>query len=614
MPRQDSARSRTKAFRLGWLQIGLVAVLAATFFLYTPAISYQFVYDDNSQIANNPHLQSWSFLPVYFMHGVWSQNVDTQTNLYRPLFLVWLRLNTVFFGQEPWAWHLTTLLMHVLVTWLVYRLSRKLLQHRSAALLAAALFGFHPIHIEGVAWISGVAEPLGATFLLLAFLCYLKQRNDADKRLLWSALSLLLFGAGVLVKETEAVLPLLIALYEVTLGRPLRSDPLERTSLERPPSESVPLESIPGRAAPNWRSVNHWSGRLLPYFGVLVVYLVLRSNAIHLSLRPGETSSKTALLSLPWLVWLYIKMLLWPTNLSPLYDFPYVHDAASPRFLVPLLALVVVAGLLWWRRKRISALVMFLVGWFLITLAPALAQFRLANGQESYHDRYLYLPSFALVVLVAAAFQYLYSKQTRATQYLAWGVAVLLLGASIAGTWRQLPYWNDNYALYQRATVIAPQNERAAGNFAGELIDHRELQRAIQISQRMMVLYPHSELPLRPAAMAALQMQDFALAENYYTRLVEMEPEESGLLFLLGISRIRLSDYEGALAPLRKATALSPGHPFHHYTLGLALAKLGRWQEARDQYAAELAVNDQDPATRRALAEAESHSSLPSNP
>src|SRR6266700_1008504 len=68
MPRQDSARSGPIAFRLGWLQIGLVAVLAATFFLYTPAISYQFVYDDNSQIANNPHLQSWSFLPVYFMH------------------------------------------------------------------------------------------------------------------------------------------------------------------------------------------------------------------------------------------------------------------------------------------------------------------------------------------------------------------------------------------------------------------------------------------------------------------------------------------------------------------------------------------------------------------
>jgi Flp pilus assembly protein TadD len=419
----------------------------------------------------------------------------------------------------------------------------------------------------------------------------LKQRNNAARRPLWLALSLLLFGAGILVKETEAVLPLLIALYEITLGR----------------SSGIAPGSDPGESAPNWRSSGHWSRRLLPYFGVLIAYLVLRSSAMHLALHPGETSTKTALLSLPWLVCVYIRMLLWPTHLSPLYDFPYVYQAASPRFIVAVLAFVIVAGLLLWTRNRISALVMFLAGWFLITLAPALAQFRLANAQESYHDRYLYLPSFALAVLVAAACRYLCTKHDRAPGYFAWGAAVLLMGASIVGTWRQLPYWKDNYALFQHATEIAPQNERAAGNFAAELIDHRELQRAVQVSQRMMILYPRSEVPLRPAAMAALQMQDFALAESYYTRLVEMEPEESGLLFLLGISRIRLGDDEGALAPLRKAATLSPHRPFRHYTLGIALAKLGRWQEARDQFIAELAVNDQDHTTRQALADAESH-------
>jgi len=153
--------------------------LVLTFFLYLPTLSYQFVFDDQLQILGNSHLLSWRYLPDYFTKDVWSHFPHSGDPYYRPIFLVWARLNMAVFGSESSGWHLTTLLMHLLVTGLVYLVALELLNHRWAAIVAAALFAIHPVQVESVAWVSGVTEPLGAAFLLLAFLCYLKQRAHA---------------------------------------------------------------------------------------------------------------------------------------------------------------------------------------------------------------------------------------------------------------------------------------------------------------------------------------------------------------------------------------------------------------------------------------------------
>ena len=86
-------------------------------------------------------------------------------NYYRPLFLLWLRINDAVFGNQAWGWHLTTILAHVLATLLVYLLAWRLGIGRDVALLAALIFGLHPAHIEAVAWISGVTEPLLGIYL-----------------------------------------------------------------------------------------------------------------------------------------------------------------------------------------------------------------------------------------------------------------------------------------------------------------------------------------------------------------------------------------------------------------------------------------------------------------
>ena len=134
-------------------------LLLVTFLVYIPTLRFQFVYDDMHQVVGNSHIQSWTYLPDYFTKHVWSQSESYNVRYYRPLFLVWLRLNHALFGLEPAYWHLATVAAHALATLLVYVLVRSLLCEWTTALLAALFFGLHPVHVEVAAWFRPRPRP-----------------------------------------------------------------------------------------------------------------------------------------------------------------------------------------------------------------------------------------------------------------------------------------------------------------------------------------------------------------------------------------------------------------------------------------------------------------------
>src|SRR5690349_17865714 len=162
-PLNTSSRSAPEGVTGQWSPAWWVIamVFALTFAAYAPTLRYQFVHDDRGQIVENPAVHSWAAVPTYFTAQVWAGVMPEEVgNYYRPLFLMWLRINNVIFGNHAWGWHLTTVLAHILATLLVYLLACRLGVGREVSLAAALLFGLHPAHIEAVAWISGVTEPL----------------------------------------------------------------------------------------------------------------------------------------------------------------------------------------------------------------------------------------------------------------------------------------------------------------------------------------------------------------------------------------------------------------------------------------------------------------------
>ena len=155
------------------LSVGIVAVaLAATVVaVYSPTLNFKFILDDHRYVGD-PRVQSPGHVWEYFTTYVWAQFTGGPTSFYRPLFVLWMRLNFILSGESPWGWHLLSVVKHVSVAVLLGLLVWKLLRDRVAALLAAALFVLHPAQTESVAWIS-VPDSLMSIAILGSVLLYL---------------------------------------------------------------------------------------------------------------------------------------------------------------------------------------------------------------------------------------------------------------------------------------------------------------------------------------------------------------------------------------------------------------------------------------------------------
>src|ERR1700730_9437191 len=164
------------------LTVGIVAValVAGVFAIYSPALNFQFVLDDH-RFVGDPRLQSPGHVWALFTSYVWAQVPSGPLSFYRPLFVLWMRLNFILSGMSSWGWHLLSVVKHVSVAVLLGLLVWKLLRDRVAALIAGTLFALHPAHTESVAWVT-VPDPLMSAAVLATLLLYLKYAERADSQ------------------------------------------------------------------------------------------------------------------------------------------------------------------------------------------------------------------------------------------------------------------------------------------------------------------------------------------------------------------------------------------------------------------------------------------------
>ncbi len=171
--RIESGRVKRRTPWAGRETLFAVGILIATFLAYLDTLALGFVFDDHVLIVTNDSIRSWRYFPTYFTSHIWSfRYPHLLANYYRPLFLTWLRLNDALFGLHAWGWHLTSVLAHVAVTWLVYRLALRLTRDAWMAGVAALIFGLHPVHAEAVADITSIQEPISTFFILAAILAF----------------------------------------------------------------------------------------------------------------------------------------------------------------------------------------------------------------------------------------------------------------------------------------------------------------------------------------------------------------------------------------------------------------------------------------------------------
>ncbi len=569
--------------RAGWIWGGLAVALS--FLAFVRTLHYQFVYDDHYSIVQNPAIRSWQFLPDYFTKHVWyGLYPGAQMNYYRPVFLLWLRLNHEFFGMEPWGWHLTTVLAHVVVTLLVYFLARRLANDDLTAGLSALVFAVHPIHIEVVDWVSGVTESLVAIFALASFLAYLRWRASR-RSYRWLALSLILFLLGVLEKETALVLPAVVGVYELIYGDGWPALRFDRALLSRLRNAVV---------------------ETLPFFALIAIYLPIRIHILH-GFAPVETRLTLATVFFTWpsLFLFWIQHLFWPSRLSSCYDLGFVFQPTLANFTWPALVVLAALFLAVWAALR-SRAAAFALAWMVIFALPVM-DIRIFREEIFAQDRYLYVPSvgFALIAGLALRQVFAAALRRRAAWVAVTAGVLLLAGAMSWASMKEGNYFADDWKFFDQFFSSARHYKLVAVLNAKILFQRGRADDAARLYHQVLTNDPNFWPALSDLAYIYYREGKYAEAVDYFIRSIRSDPRLPEEYLYLGLSQLRLGHLYEAEVALRRAVEMNPTGYGYHFALGVVMEQSGALQEAREQFRAELGLNPNMTAARAKLAEVE---------
>jgi tetratricopeptide (TPR) repeat protein len=563
-------RPTEQTLPIGWWLLSFAVLLALI--SYWPTLRYGFVFDDVQQIVENPAIKSWSNLPQYFTaHVDAAVFPGSKGSFYRPLFLLWLRLNHALFEVAPLGWHLTSLLMHLCAIWMFFLLARQWTGDAMVAGWASVLFAIHPIHIEAVAWISAVPEIHFALAGMGAIYCYVRFRRNGHRTFFY--LSLLLYSLALLAKETAIVIWPMILICERWLDR-----------------DSHPAPKLSG-----WFALAKLQ---LLFAGVTGAYVALRLHAL-LGLRGQVTHSlREGLSAAPSITWFYLRKLAVPSELSQIYFDPELSSFASPHFYIPLLAVcVVAAGIVVWASKSRPAA--FAASLLALSLVPPLLGISVFPPHDLAHNRYLYLPSAGACMLFAlglrAAVRQRKLQVGTKQQWLATAIVILVaIGLAFSVRSQERPY-RDNIALFTRAVELSPESAMAWGFLGEEYMTLGRYLEGISAFHRAQSLEPNALLNNYRLGAAYYLIQDMTSAEVFFQHAVDSYLDQDVVSYDYALYRLGLSQYaqgkmSKAEATLRQATEIQPKGYGYHLALGAALKYQDKLPEAKKQIELELSL------------------------
>lgn len=523
----------------------LAAVVLA---VYWPTLQYQFVLDDH-RFTGDPRIQQSDHAGEYFTSFVWAQFTGGPPSFYRPLFLLWMRLNFVLSGASPWGWHLLSIAKHLLVTALLGLLAYRLLRDRMAALLAAGLFAPHPAQTESVAWVT-VPDALVSFWILLSLLSYLRyldrvrahQPQDPNKRRKskgakpaasgdpWLFASIGAFFAALLAKETAIIFPAVIFFLALVRSHDAQ---MTQQSESRGSGRTVALTA---------------TLRTLPFLCAAGLYLLLRLNALSgtLSASTQNLPLKTVFLSWPRILWFYLKVMFWPARSYSFAD-PILEQHFSWRgFVLPALALAGVMGLVmaavaWIRKRAVQQLSAsqargvdnaLTIGLLLLILPLVLClNLNALNPGDFLHGRYTYIPLMGLSILVATTWRV--AGKLRVPLLCAAGIVVVVFAAL---TFSQERQWKDDLSVFTVAHKLAPHNLPVARNLANARVqaallslDDEGCAKAMPVFEQAASEFPEQWYAWGAMAECFVQMNDLPRAEAAMHRAADLSRDSRAI-------------------------------------------------------------------------------------
>jgi len=550
------------------LFLPLIGLVLFSLVLNWNNLNNNLVYDDHEAITNNEAAHGLdNTFRIFTTPSWWSSRVDYVRH-YRPLTTWTYALNYSIHGLNPWGYHLFNNILHGLVSGLVYLVLSAGGLALAPALMAAAFFLVHPVHVEAVAWVNCRADILAGGFLLLSLLFHIQAHDTAGRKrngLIIS--SLLAFVLSGLSKETGFMTPFVIMAWDIVIR-----------------DKGNPLET--------WQKLrsSRWKEYLL-LFTILAVFVWSRAQFVggaaeatvsKMASPLGDASFIGRLLTGSYVIAKYIWVLLFPLKLTVDYspnEITLVDSFLDPRGLLGLSVLVIYGTAILFTLHRERYISFSLLSAAIILAPGANILFPVGTIMA---ERLMYLPVLALCVPLAVGLWTLHLRLKRS-----WLTLILLVGILAfyaVRTYVRNEDWKNEETLFRSALTASPKSAMAHKNLASVLHEKGRYEEAIDLAQTAVQIvpeFPDAYLVLGNCYFMTHRYQD---AETAYRNAIALVPEHASAFLNLGATYHVTGHFSEALTMFNHAIEIDPRLDLAWFNRIHTLIALGYIEQAETAY------------------------------
>jgi tetratricopeptide (TPR) repeat protein len=344
---------------------------------YWNTLPNDFVAGDRQFILRNPTLDNHQAVVQAFTSDYWEKLGGESFIYYRPIVILSHFIDANLYGLNPAGHHFSNMILHTIVTLLVYQLFLGLFASTPwCALFGSTLFALHPIHTHSVSYIMGRTDMLAALFFLWGLLLLID--TDLQKEGYWKTSKIIgaccCYFLALLSKEIAITLPLIFTLYWFSCS--------SKQASWKDPGFFVPFLSLSA---------------------ILAVYLICKVMLVGIMPPGGALPDWYTIWQRGCLVFItcgfYVQKLFFPVRLC------YYSNIVVPGLWEDILRSLLFwtglgGGIVFLLSIRRNSRLGFALGWIGLTLLPVLNIIFLPHLAK---ENYLYLPSIGFCLLLSIA-------------------------------------------------------------------------------------------------------------------------------------------------------------------------------------------------------------------
>lgn len=450
----------------------------------------------------------------------------TDAGFWHPLTWLSLMADHEIWGLNPGGYHITNVLLHLTATLILFVALSRMTNTIWESFFVAALFAFHPLHVESVAWIAQRKDVLSGFFWMLSLLLYARyvQRPGIGRYVLMLAS----FAMGLMSKPMVVTLPMILLLLDVwPLGR------LYVKNWKLPVVEKIPMLIM----------------------GISVGLLTIPAQQQVGALKSFAEFSLVSRLSNAIAAYgFYLYKTILPFGLCVYYPHPGYRPiwilAAS---LVILTVITVIATIKYKRYPFVP------IGWlwYLVGLIPVIGFIQI--GSHAYADRYSYLPLIGVFIAVVWGMAALVEGRQARRLPVAVGGAALVVAFMLISV-QQVGYWRDAETLFRRAVAVTQDNYLARNNLGAALSRQGRHAEAVGEFNQALKIRPNYLEARFNLGVALAGNQQYEESLRHYRIVIALNPEFAQAHNNIGIAYARLGNLKQALFHFREAIRINPAY------------------------------------------------------